>query len=89
MPNVRDSSGTIGTTYLPTCLSRQSLPSRRTNAIVVRHFLVLTAAEKLFVFLERGTSRVRMLRGATGKRAAERSRRSRRYFISTLFSGGL
>src|SRR6266404_1243033 len=35
MPNVRDSSGTIGTTCLPIVLSRTSVPSICTNAIVV------------------------------------------------------
>jgi hypothetical protein len=35
MPNVRDSSGTIGTTCLPSCLSRSSVVRIRTNAIVV------------------------------------------------------
>ena len=35
MPNVRDSSGTIGTTRLPICLSRNSVVRIRTNAIVV------------------------------------------------------
>ena len=35
MPNVRDSSGTIGTTRLPICLSRSSVVRIRTNAIVV------------------------------------------------------
>src|SRR3954462_7801815 len=35
MPNVRASSGTIGTTSLPISLSRISLLSRRTNTIVV------------------------------------------------------
>jgi hypothetical protein len=35
MPNVRDSSGTIGTMCLPSCLSRTSVDRIRTNAIVV------------------------------------------------------
>ena len=35
MPNVRASSGTIGTTCLPICLSRTSVARIRTNAIVV------------------------------------------------------
>ena len=35
MPKVRDSSGTIGTTCLPICLSRTSVERIRTNAIVV------------------------------------------------------
>src|SRR3954462_13844446 len=35
MPNVRDSSGTIGTTWRPICLSRTSVLRMRTNAIVV------------------------------------------------------
>ena len=35
MPNVRDSSGTIGTMCLPIVLSRTSVPSICTNAIVV------------------------------------------------------
>ena len=35
MPNVRDSSGTMGTIYLPICLSRRRSPSKRTNPIVV------------------------------------------------------
>ena len=35
MPNVRDSSGTIGTTCLPSSLSRSSVERIRTNAIVV------------------------------------------------------
>ena len=35
MPNVRDSSGTIGTMCLPIALSRTSVPSICTNAIVV------------------------------------------------------
>ena len=35
MPKVRDSSGTIGTTCLPIFLSRSSVFSIRTNAIVV------------------------------------------------------
>ena len=35
MPNVRLSSGTIGTTRLPICLSRSSVVRIRTNAIVV------------------------------------------------------
>ena len=35
MPKVRLSSGTIGTTYLPIFLSRQSAFSARTKAIVV------------------------------------------------------
>ena len=35
MPKVRDSSGTIGTTCLPMALSRTSVPSICTKAIVV------------------------------------------------------
>ena len=35
MPNVRDSSGTIGTTRGPIVLSRSSAARIRTNAIVV------------------------------------------------------
>ena len=35
MPNVRDSSGTMGTMYLPICLSLSSFVSSETNAIVV------------------------------------------------------
>ncbi len=35
MPKVRASSGTIGTISLPNALSRSSLVSMRTNAIVV------------------------------------------------------
>ena len=35
MPNVRASSGTIGTTSLPSSLSRSSFDSIRTNTIVV------------------------------------------------------
>ena len=35
MPKVRDSSGTIGTMCLPIALSRTSVPSICTNAIVV------------------------------------------------------
>ncbi len=35
MPNVRDSSATIGTTRGPTVLSRKIVESERTNAIVV------------------------------------------------------
>ena len=35
MPNVRDSSGTIGTMWGPSCLSRTSVLRTRTNAIVV------------------------------------------------------
>jgi hypothetical protein len=35
MPKVRDSSGTIGTTRLPMCLSRSRMFSMRTKAIVV------------------------------------------------------
>ena len=35
MPNVRASSGTIGTTSLPSSLSRISFDSIRTNTIVV------------------------------------------------------
>jgi hypothetical protein len=35
IPNVRASSGTIGTTSLPMFLSRSSFDSSRTNTIVV------------------------------------------------------
>ena len=35
MPKVRDSSGTMGTTFLPTCLSFSSMFMMRTMAIVV------------------------------------------------------
>ena len=35
MPNVRASSGTMGTTSLPMCSSRSSLLNIRTNTIVV------------------------------------------------------
>ena len=35
MPKVRDSSGTIGTMYLPICLSLSSLVKKPTKAIVV------------------------------------------------------
>ncbi len=35
MPKVRDSSGTIGTTYWPIFLSRTSAVRMRTNAMVV------------------------------------------------------
>src|SRR6476661_819808 len=35
MPNVRDSSGTIGTIRLPSCLSRRSVDRMRTKLIVV------------------------------------------------------
>ena len=35
MPKVRDSSGTMGTTYLPMALSRTRVPSIWTKAMVV------------------------------------------------------
>ncbi len=45
MPNVRDSSATIGTTRGPTSLSRNSAVIKRTNAIVVEIVAVAGALE--------------------------------------------
>jgi hypothetical protein len=45
MPKVRDSSGTIGTMWRPMRLSRSSVESTRTKAIVVETFAVAGARE--------------------------------------------
>ena len=47
MPKVRDSSGTIGTTYLPICLSLSSLREQSTKAIVVEASRVAAALGEL------------------------------------------
>ena len=73
MPNVRASSGMIGTTRGPMCSSRARLRSRRVKPIVVRHLLVARPAAQLGERLvgrqlERAAGRGRAL----GHRPAER-----------------
>ena len=80
MPNVRDSSGTIGTTRLPICLSRSSVVRIRTNAIVVE---IVRSPVRLELRVERrqlrhgqGLGRRRPPRpAATPPSASRRSRR--------------
>ena len=80
MPNVRDSSGTIGTTRLPICLSRNSVVRIRTNAIVVE---IVRSAGRLELRVERRQLRHRQGLGrlfgaAPGSAPPSASRRSRR-----------
>ena len=72
MPNVRDSSGTIGTMCLPIVLSRTSVPSICTNAIVVE---ISRSSELLQQALERRQRRRRQRR-RTCAGAAAGSRRA-------------
>ena len=72
MPNVRDSSGTIGTTRVPICLSRSSVFSTRTKAIVVeisRSPVSFSCAPKAD---SGGTSSASAVRRRGGQAAAER-----------------
>ncbi len=78
MPNVRDSSGTIGTMCLPIFLSRSRSVSRRTKPIVVD----ISLPSPLLTSLSRASSRTRRASGtlhrcgasrcATGHRTAQR-----------------
>ena len=80
MPNVRDSSGTIGTTRLPICLSRNSVVRIRTNAIVVE---IVRLAGGLELRVERrqlrhGQGLGRAFGRRTGSEPPSAARRSRR-----------
>ena len=78
MPNVRDSSGTIGTTRLPICLSRSSVVRIRTNAIVVeivRSPVGLSCAAKAD---SSGTGSGSLVGRRAGRAPPRASRRSRR-----------
>ena len=89
MPKVRDSSGTIGTIYLPTVLSLSSEAISVTAPVVVD-----TSRPELFSMNGRYSSRFGVLRrgdfsGRVGTYPPRASRRSLRYFISGESSAGL
>ena len=88
MPKVRDSSGTMGTTNLPTFLSRTMVLSIRTNAMVVE---ISRSSEPLSCVsnaLSAGISSGVALRLRAGSEPPMASVRERRYFISGESSGG-
>ena len=89
IPNVRDSSGTIGTMYRDKDLSRSRICSICTNAIVVD---ALRPSLPLWNVVN-ASERVSSLRGSAcgwreGTKPPSCLRRSRRYRISGLFSEG-
>ena len=88
MPNVRASSGTIGTTILPMSGSRSSFDSSRTNTIVVDARAVGALAEFFedLGFGGAGSGVVLLLR--IGSEPPSALRRSFRYETSGLFSSG-
>ena len=88
MPKVRDSSGTIGTTNLPICLSCMSLRMTATKAIVVAN----SRLPELFLNSSHSVSAGMASGGAItcrwGTEPPRLSRRWRMYCISGLSSGG-
>ncbi len=87
MPKVRASSGTIGTTCLPTALSLSSLARTRTKTIVVE----TSRSEPVSNSFQKpasgsGSASLRALRLGSGPPSARR--RSRRYCTSSLVSPG-
>ena len=89
MPNVRVSSETIGTRRGPTTLSRISAPSAREYAIVVENSRSPLSSSSALNASSFGTgSGASTLRRRTGNCPPSAASRSRRYFISGLFSSG-
>ncbi len=90
MPKVRDSSGTIGTTFLPSALSFTRMPSMRTNAIVVEISRPSPVASRSGLKLSSfGASSLVLLRRRCGIDPPRCARSSCRYFISGELSAGL
>ena len=89
MPNVRDSSGTIGTMRGPICLSRRSAASTRTNAIVVEISRSPVSSSWPLKVSSGGTSSGAARRRRAGSEPPSAARHSRRYCISGLSAGGL
>jgi hypothetical protein len=86
MPKVRDSSGTMGTTCLPMVLSRKSVLSTRTNAIVVEISRSPVLSSCALKASSVGTSSATDFTRRAGRLPPSAARRSRRYFSSGLSS---
>ena len=85
MPKVRDSSGTIGTTRLPICLSRSSVVRIRTKAIVVEIVRSPVGLSWASNADSSGTGSVSLdLARRSGRNPPSASRRPRRYACSGL-----
>ena len=84
MPNVRDSSGTIGTIRGPICLSRSSAASTRTNAIVVEISRSPVPSSWPLKVSSGGTGSGSARRRRAGSEPPSAARHSRRYCISGL-----
>ena len=78
MPNVRDSSGTIGTTRGPICLSRSSVLRTRTKAIVVETSRSPVPCNWPLKALSSGTASGSASRRRAGRLPPSAARRSRR-----------
>ena len=90
MPKVRDSSGTIGTTFLPMALSFTSAVSMRTKAIVVEISRPSPVASSSGLNVSSlAASRLVLLRRRCGSGPPSFARTSRRYFISGESAAGL
>ena len=85
MPKVRDSSGTIGTTRLPKILSRITILSSRTKAIVVDISRPSLVASKSGAKVSKaGTGKLSALERRCGKYPPSSLRRARMYSNSGL-----
>ncbi|MNC87845.1 hypothetical protein D3C83_36070 [compost metagenome] len=88
MPNVRDSSGTTGTTSLPIFLSRMIVFSIRTKTIVVEISRPSVPFSRVSNAESGGTSSDSLLRRRAGTLPPIAWIRSLRYFISGPSSAG-
>jgi hypothetical protein len=88
MPKVRDSSGTIGTMYLPTFLSLSSDAISVTTPVVVETSRPALFSMKLVYSASEGVLSSGACFGRVGTGPPRAARRSRKYFISGESSGG-
>ena len=88
MPNVRASSGTMGTIFLPISLSLRSWVSIWTNTMVVETSRSTPSKKRPQTSFPSGmaSGSLRTRRAGTGPPRTRR--RSRMYWISGLLSGG-
>ena len=89
IPKVRASSGTIGTTYLPSSLSRTSVDRILTNAIVVEISRSPVAVNIFSKVESGGVLRALPLRLRCGTKPPSASRLSIMYLISGESDAGL
>ena len=89
MPNVRDSSGTIGTTCLPSCLSRRIVHRIRTKLIVVEISRSPVPSSWDLKASSSGVGSDSALRRRAGSEPPSAARRSRMNSASGECSGGL